>query len=174
MTGNCCMQGESPPVIKAANSAGGERNTGLTPHLKCFSENYSGEKGSALWPSPKCEHTAPELKTSPACLSSSAVGTGLPKVRRCCRADRCTRLPRAMVQKYRNLPGKERPTCNTASSRTVQRQLQEQHLGFPESKKQQRSIRKKTYCSKDKIPPLVSPLVAKCQGLGKFSLVLGS
>lgn len=35
------------------------------------------------------------------------------------------------------------------------------------------SIRKKTTgCPKDKIPPLVGPLVAKCQGLGKFSSVL--
>lgn len=48
-------------------------------------------------------------------------------------------------------------------------------MGFTESKKQQVSTRRKrTGCPKDKIQPPVSPLVVKCQGLGKFSSMLGS
>lgn len=85
--------------------------------------------------------------------------------------------PEPWVQKYRDRPGgKERPTFSIATSKTVQIRGEDMQwqLGFTESKKQQVSMRRKrTGCPKDKIQPLVSPLVVNCQGLGKFSSMLG-
>lgn len=50
----------------------------------------------------------------------------------------------------------------------------QQQLGFTESRKQQANMRRKTTgCPKGRIPPPVSPLIVKCQGLGKFYSMLG-
>lgn len=66
--GNCCIWRENHALIKGSQLCWQAGIPGVIQRsqvsFEAFSENQPGEKGSALWPSPKCEHAAPELKTS--------------------------------------------------------------------------------------------------------------
>lgn len=93
-------------------------------------------------------------------------------MRRRCRADRCTNLYRAMGAKIQGSAREEVTNFQHSLFQESAKAAAAAAIRLPRVQKNKRRIRKRTTgCPKDKIPPLVSSPVAKCQGLGKFSSV---